>query len=231
MLEICTPKECELGNHEAFTERNVSHLKQELYDLVEYKIDTATKEWYRSIYIGYLIDIDTLSGNGNIKGIDKIPQGFISELFFLNACQQIGIECEPSRGDDDIIGIDFRIKDNKETRFFDICINSNKNFLDENLIEGRFPVLFVPWRNRDWGMSYAEAYVRYGCFNGRRFLERTVQKNEEILFKLEEDRKRKMYPTVYGKKNVGLYFPQADTQYYNDFKGTLSLLKRSLFKN
>ena len=231
MLEVCIPIENELKDNEAFTERNASHLKNELFDLVQYKIETSSKPWYRSIYIGHLIDIDNLSGNGNIKGIDRVPQGFMSELFFLNACNQIGIECEPSSGDDDVIGIDFRVKDEQETRYFDICINSKKYILDENLIEGRFPVLFVPWRNRDWGMSYAEAYVRYGCFDGRKFLQRTIKKNEEILFKLEEDRKRRMYPKVYGNDKEGLYFPEVDTQYYNHFKGTLLLLERNLSKN
>lgn len=230
MLEIYSEKKEGLGKDE-FVENNLSNLKSELFDLVDYKIETCNTAWYRNIYIGYLIDIDSLSANGNVWGIDKIPQGFMSELFFLNACNQVGIDCQPSTGEDDIIGVDFRLQDEKETRFFDICINSKEKNLTESILEGHFPILFVPWRNMDYGMSYAEAYVRYGCFNGKRFLERTVKKNEEILFKLKGDIDKKKYPEIYGEEGNGFNFPKCDIQYYNNFVGTLSLLERNLSKN
>jgi len=227
LLELYT-KEKNSSEHE-FVDRNVANLKNDLIEYVEKKIDSTSKEWYRNVYIGYLIDIDYLSCNGSVSGIDNISQGLLSEVFFLNACNQIGMNCVPSSGDEDIIGIDFRLMDSKEARFFDISIRNKEKFMRKDIQEGNFPVLYIPWRNKEWGMSYAEAYIRFGKFNGRRFLERALLFNKKLECELSMDMKKKKCEGVLDLDISKLKYPGVDIQYIKNFQGAVELLENGLY--
>lgn len=213
-------------NPDLFLEGNLKNVSTELINFVERKIDTVDKKWFKNYYVGYLLDIDSVLNYQ--EDIYCIPQGLVSELFFYNACKEVGIDCEPSTGNDDVIGIDFRIQDEKEARVFGITTNTSETNMRRRISEGNFPVLFVDWIDRKYRMSYFEKFLKYGVFNGDVFLGEVINMNEEILSKLEndievQDRNR--------GRNKDLNFPKGGIQYYNNYKNTLNLLKRNLIKS
>lgn len=214
-------------------DNNLENLKQDLYDLVEYRLSTTSKskDWYRNAYVSNLMDIDSLCIDRGFKSLNRMSQGLLSEVFFLNACKQNGIECVPSTGDEDIMGIDFKIEDDKDTRFLDVTVNISEKGLTSNLKDWNFPVLFIPWRNSWSGMSSAEAYLRYGIFNGKKFLNRIYRYNSGVRDILKQDIRNRDINCVFRKNKREVKYPDAGVGYINNLEGVISLLGRSLSEN
>jgi hypothetical protein len=107
-------------------------------------------------------------------------------VFFLNACEYLGIECKPTEGDDDVYGADFLITiEDGETRVLDVSLNLSPEGLKKKNKAGTFPTVFIPWRttypNTTYKPSYAEKYLATGNFDVREFMYRTLKYNYKNL--------------------------------------------------
>lgn len=214
-------------------ENNLESLKLELIDLVEYRLATtsASKNWYRMGCMTNESEIACLCVDRGFESLNRMSQGILSELFFLKACKQNGIGCVVSTGDEDIFGVDFKIEDDIEARFLDVTVNISEKSFTSNLKDWNFPALFIPWRNGLSGMSTAEAYIKYGVFNGKNFLTRIYKYNLGIRDLLKEDIKNRDINSATRKNKRKIKYPDAGVVYLNNLEGVISLLGRSLSKN
>lgn len=165
--------------------------------------------------------------------INSLPQGLIAEVFFLNACRQSAIDCEPSFGDEDVLGADFKITHGNETRFFDVSINTSGRSVKKKVKEGTFPTLFLPWKESLDGsssscMTYAEKYLKYGTFDGRNFLCQIISSNYFVLDSLRRRVWRNEDPLkkVFNHESVDL--SESGIQYVRNLDGVLMLLRRAI---
>ena len=150
------------------SESNWRELKEEILDFADFKISTSKDKWYQEAYMFYIYEVDIFNPK-HPGDINSLPKGLISEVFFLKGCQRTGIMCSPCLGEEDVMGADFKICNGNETRFFDVTVNTSRRGLYKKVREGRFPTLFLPWKeeetNNGYKRSYPERYLRYGTFN------------------------------------------------------------------
>lgn len=207
-------------------------LKDELLAFTQYRIDSAQHQWYRDAYMGYMIDIYDFSPK-RASEINSLPQGILGEVFFLNACKQNGIQCDPTFGEEDVLGADFKITNGKETRFFDVSVNTSERGFKKKVKEGTFPTLFIPWKAEDLqsgnrNMSYAERYMKYGTFDGKRFLHSILTSNYLVLDCIKrkvwrsQDTDRKLF------NNDSVDVSAGGIQYIRSLEGVLILMRKSL---
>jgi len=209
---------------------NWQDIKEDIVEVVEYRIESTQQSWYRKVYTDCLRLVDRFDPH-EPQDINHFPQGILAEVFFMNACRQVGLNCIPSYGEEDIIGADFKII-NGETRFLDVTMNTSSSNLVYKIKEGTFPTLFLPWRAakspQGTNMSFAYVYLDRGSFNGRAFLYSTISSNMEILHCLKtnvwrgEDEIRKILGNTYTN------FSGSGIQYIRSLEGVLKLMRKNL---
>ena len=160
-------------------------IKDDLVELLEFRLDTSDCSWYNESYLDCLSMVENFTPQDS-SSINFLPQGILAEVFFQNACRQSGILCEPSFGGDDIAGMDFKLTDAIGDKFVDVTINLSNNGVRKKINRDTYPTLFLPWTYRKHNgkhptITYAHQYMRSGGFDGKEFLERAVGINEGIL--------------------------------------------------
>ena len=189
-------------------------IKEDLVNLLSHRVSTSDYPWYNENYLDCLSMIQRFSPETS-DSINFLPQGILGEVFFLNACRQNGIRCEPCFGGDDVDGMDFKLTDSIGDKYVDVTINLSNRGVHRKINRNTFPTIFLPWTYRNANsvhprITYAHQYMRSGSFDGREFLERTVDINYEILCCI----KRELFgdEKVKSKKICG--------KNYSDFSGS-----------
>lgn len=213
-------------------DRNWEDLQTEILYLTQYRLESTKDRWYRDIYTEYISKVRCFSPN-IYTDINKLPQGILGEVFFLNACQQKGVDCSPCFGDEDEIGADFKIRHNGEISFFDVSINTSRESMKKKTREGSFPTLFIPWKREyidDMNpyMTYAERYMRYGIFDSDSFFKDVISSNYDVFHFLKRKilRKENKNTKIFDNENVNL--SGSGIKYLLNLKDLLILLKKEL---
>ena len=229
MLDIYTPiLEKEVAKEESLV-RNWNDIKHEVQEVVEYRIYSSNKGWYKDAYEENLFYINEFYPTTS-RDIDYLPQGILAEVFFLNACKQNRIHCKACTGDEDVRGADFKIVSKKERRFFDVSMNSDPEVFQQK-IQGskRYPTLFLPWVEQEKSngrqyRSYASKYLESGVFNGREFLQRVITSgnyNSKCLKRALQEERR-------GKGCAYSQFSGCSEEYIEELDGVLRVLSSNL---
>lgn len=212
-------------------EENWLSIKPDILGLAEYRISTSKEKWYQEAYMFYIYEVDTFHPK-HPGDINSLPKGLLSEVFFLKGCQEVGIECSPCLGEEDIWGADFKISKGDETRFLDVTVNTSERGFRRKVREGRFPTIFLPWKEEiarnNYKRSYAERYLGSGTFNTREYFSNVLHSNYEILDGLERTfwRNQNNSREVLGGRRVD--YTRAGRMYIKYLEGVLNLLKKSL---
>jgi hypothetical protein len=206
-------------------------IKSDILNLAEYRISTSKEKWYQEAYMFYKYEVDTFNPK-HPGDINSLPKGLLSEVFFSNACQKVGIMCSPCLGEEDIWGADFKICKDDETRFLDVTVNTSQRGFKRKVREGRFPTIFLPWKeentNNGYIMSYPERYLKYGTFNTKEYFSNVLYSNYQILDGIERTfwKNQNSSREVLGGKRVD--YTKAGSMYIKNLEGVLNLLKESL---
>lgn len=223
----CIPLPSELSP----SERNWLELKQEILDLADYRISTSKDRWYQEAYMFYKYEVDNFNPR-HPADINSLPKGLISEVFFFKGCIKLGIMCVPCLGEEDIMGADFKISKGDETRFLDVTVNTSERGFHRKVKEGRFPTIFLPWKeeesNNGYKRSYAERYLKYGTFNTEEYFSNVLYSNYQILDRLLRTywKNQNSNREVLGNKKVD--YTKAGIIYIKSLEGVLNLLRESL---
>lgn len=155
--------------------------------------------------------------------INRLPKGIVAETLFLQASRLTQRECFPCLGQEDVMGADFRITYGKQTRFFDVTVNFSERGFKKKVREGRFPSLFLPWKedesNNGYKRSYAERYLRTGTINTEEYFTNIISSNYKILDRL----KRFFWKGQIS--DVDFDYSRAGIQYIKSLEGVLRLLR------
>ena len=228
MLDTYTPIiEKELTKEESLV-RNWNDIKHEVQDVIEYRLYSSNREWYKQAYEESLFYINEFYPTTS-KDIDYLPQGILAEVFFLNACKQTGIRCKPCTGDEDVRGADFKIVSKKERKFFDVSMNSNPEVFHKKINGNTYPTLFLPWSeiddcNGDRCTTFAIKYLESGTFNGRVFLQRVITSgnyNSKCLKSALKEEKK-------GKGCSYSQFSGSSREYIQELDDVLRILSSNL---
>jgi hypothetical protein len=229
LLDTYTPIfEKEVTEQESLV-RNWNDIKHEVQEVIEYRLYSSNKKWYKDRYeetLFYVNEFYPLTS----RDVDYLPQGILAEVFFLNACKQNGIRCKPCTGDEDVRGADFKIVSRGERSFFDVSMNSDPEIFKQK-IDGsnRYPTLFLGWleqesTNGKQYVSYASKYLEEGYFNGREFLQRVITSgnyHSKCLKRAIEEEKR-------GKGCSYSQFSGSSIEYIEELDRVLSLLSKNI---
>ena len=206
------------------------YLKNGLLSLIDYRLDSSSDRWYQEQYMYEKLYIDDFYPSLP-SDINKLPKGIVAEALFLEACKLTNRECFPCPGIEDVIGADFRITYGRETRFFDVTVNTSERGFRKKVIEGRFPTLFLSWEengnNSRYKRSYAEMYLRTGTINTEKYFTNIISLNYKILDKLKRSfwRGEKSDERILGMRDFD--YSRVDTQYIKNLEGVLRVLKES----
>ena len=212
-------------------EVNWLSIKPDILSLAEYRISTSKEKWYQEAYMFYAYEVDNFNPK-HPGDINSLPKGLLSEVFFLKACQNVGITCSPCLGEEDVWGADFKISKDDETRFLDVTVNTSERGFRRKVREGRFPTIFLPWKeektNKGYRRSYVERYLEHGTFNTKEYFRNVLHSNYEILDGLERSfwKNQNNSREVLGGKRVD--YTKAGRMYIKNLEGVLNLLKRGL---
>lgn len=192
--------------------------------LIDYRFQYGSKEkWYTDNYTAIKQEFLERPYLEKVSEINQYPGGILAEVFFMQACNQIGIYCEPTSGDEDVFGVDFKIEDDFETRFLDVSINVSSKGLSKKNRDGTFPTLFIPWAVKKnvngYSPSYAEYYLSTGLFNGKEFFNSILDYNYSNL----HDLKKSVWND--GKLGEG-YMSLNGIQYLKHLEGILGMIRR-----
>lgn len=196
-------------------------VRSEVCGLMEYRINHGSPpKWYKDVCIDTMYIFGNASYLNDVCDVNRFPNGFIGEVFFMEACSKLGIECVPTYGDEDTWGADFRISDGKDTRFLDVTINTSDNGLRKKNKAGTFPTLFIPWYMNS-NQSYVHHYIETGEFDTEEFIGNILSYNYKNLHNLRRDvwsdsPKGQGYMSLYGIK------------YLEGVEGSLNILKRGV---
>jgi len=213
------------------SENNWTDLKTEILDFADYRISTSKEKWYQEACMFYKYEVDIFNPK-HPSDINSLPKGLISEVFFLKGCQKVGIMCSPCLGQEDVLGADFKICKGDETRFLDVTVNTSSRGFFKKVREGRFPTIFLPWKeeetNNGYKRSYAERYLRYGTFNIDEYFNNILSTNYQILDRLRRSfwRNQNNGKEVLGKKELD--FTRTGVIYIKSLEGILNVLRQSL---
>ena len=201
---------------------NWQYLKEELLSLIDYKLSSSNAMWYQEKYMYDKFVIDEFTPHYS-SDINKLPKGIVAETLFLQASRLTQRECFPCLGQEDVMGADFRITYGKETRFFDVTVNFSERGFKKKVKEGRFPSLFLPWKeeenNNGYKRSYAERYLRTGTINTEEYFANIISSNYKILDRL----KRFFWKGQIS--DVDFDYSRAGIQYIKSLEGVLRLLR------
>lgn len=205
------------------------YLKNGLLSLIDYRLDSSSDRWYQEQYMYEKFYIDEFYPSYP-SDINRLPKGIVAEGLFLEACKLTNKECSPCLGREDVIGADFRITYGRETRFFDVTVNTSERGFRKKVREGRFPSLFLPWKenenNNGYKRSYAERYLRTGTINTEEYFSNIISSNYKILDKLKRSfwRGEKSDERILGKGNFD--YSRAGIQYIKNLEGVLKVLRK-----
>ena len=201
---------------------NWQYLKEELLSLIDYKLSSSNAMWYQEKYMYDKFVIDEFTPHYS-SDINKLPKGIVAETLFLQASRLTQRECFPCLGQEDVMGADFRITYGKQTRFFDVTVNFSERGFKKKVREGRFPSLFLPWKedesNNGYKRSYAERYLRTGTINTEEYFANIISSNYKILDRL----KRFFWKGQIS--DVDFDYSRAGIQYIKSLEGVLRLLR------
>ena len=201
---------------------NWQYLKEELLSLIDYKLSSSNAMWYQEKYMYDKFVIDEFTPHYS-SDINKLPKGIVAETLFLQASRLTQRECFPCLGQEDVMGADFRITYGKQTRFFDVTVNFSERGFKKKVREGRFPSLFLPWKedesNNGYKRSYAERYLRTGTINTEEYFTNIISSNYKILDRL------KRFFWKGEVSDVDFDYSRAGIQYIKSLEGVLRLLR------
>ena len=201
---------------------NWQYLKEELLSLIDYKLSSSNAMWYQEKYMYDKFVIDEFTPHYS-SDINRLPKGIVAETLFLQASRLTQRECFPCLGQEDVMGADFRITYGKQTRFFDVTVNFSERGFKKKVREGRFPSLFLPWKedenNNGYKRSYAERYLRTGAINTEEYFANIISSNYKILDRL------KRFFWKGEVSDVDFDYSRAGIQYIKSLEGVLRLLR------
>ncbi len=204
-------------------QRRWDGVRYEVCDLMEYRIENGSSpQWYRDACIDNIYIFGNAVELNDVSDLNRLPNGFIAEVFFMEACRDLGIECTPTCGEEDTWGVDFKISNGFDTRFLDVTIDtSNSGFRRKNRA-GTFPTLFIPWSiSHSFSRSYAYRYIETGEFYSDEFISKIVSFNYKNLHNLRKD--------VWSDcPNSGSYMSLEGVHYLENLEGILEILKSAL---
>lgn len=198
--------------------------------MMDYRISSCNSNWYVDLYSNFFERVKDFNPY-HPQEVDLLPQGVLAEFFFMDACKQNGIECNPCIGDDDVMGIDFGISKYNETRFVDVSLNVSRSSISRKTKEWRVATLFLPWRVQREGehyKSYAHQYLDSGYFDGYTFLNMIISANYVLLDGLKRNvwRGENVVREILRRQYSD--FSGSGIQYVRSLDGVLLLLRRSL---
>ena len=201
---------------------NWQYFKEELLSLIDYRLSSSNAKWYQEQYMYNKLEIEEFTPHYP-SDINRLPKGIVAETLFLQASRLTQRECFPCLGQEDVMGADFRITYGKETRFFDVTVNFSERGFKKKVREGRFPSLFLPWKedesNNGYKRSYAERYLRTGTINTEEYFTNIISSNYKILDRL------KRFFWKGEVSDVDFDYSRAGIQYIKSLEGVLRLLR------
>jgi len=209
-------------------EEHWNYVKDGLLSLIDFRLDSSGNRWYQEQYMYEKLYIDEFYPSDS-SDINRLPKGIVSEWFFLEACKLTNKECSPCLGIEDIMGADFMITYEKETRFFDVTINFSEKMFEKKVKEGNFPCVFLPWdenKNKN-GLrrSYAERYLKTGDINIEEYFTNIFSLNYKILERLERSFWEGEKSEERAFKKMDFDYSRVGIQYIKNLEGVLRLLK------
>jgi hypothetical protein len=212
-------------------ETNWSDIKDDLVNLINYRLSTSECYWYNQANLETLSIVERFAPV-ECDSVNFLPQGILAEVFFQNACIQNGIKCEPCFGSEDVEGMDFIISNGLGEKYIDVSINFSNRSIRRKVKRGTTPTLFLPWTyksatNGRPTMSYAYEYLRSGAFDGKGFLTRALDLNINLLEYIRADMLNNGNgKKIKGKKDSG--FSCSDKEYIYDMEGVLYLIRANI---
>ncbi len=194
-------------------------IRNEVCSLIDYRLEYGScGKWYEENYLSVKQEFLEMPFINYPEEINYLTSGIVGEVFFMEACKNIGLSCVPTRGDEDIWGVDFKIDNGIETRFLDVSINTSSKGLQKKNRAGTFPTVFIPWRTNSVGkkngVSYSEKYISTGVFDQRKFMSELIDYNNSNLHLLRK--------SVW--KDEG-YMALEGIQYIKNLEGIIDMLK------
>ena len=200
-------------------------LRSKVLGLIDFRLSNGDpRQWYID---HYLYDQELFENAKYIDApywVNRVPNGILGEIFFLDACEQLGIHCYPTAGDEDAWGTDFKIisRNDGSTRFLDVTINMSERGLKQKNKAGTFPTVFVPWHidysNRRNSPSYAHHYLSTGEFDSYQFMDDILTFNYNNLHDL---RRNVWRDSPWGEGYMAL----DGVTYISNLAGVLDILK------
>jgi hypothetical protein len=204
-------------------QRRWNEIRNQVCSLIDYRLEYASGEkWYRDYYIADKQEFLDMPFLDNLSDINCLPNGIIAEVFFMESCRRMDLNCTPTTGEEDIWGVDFKIDNGIEARFLDVSINISDKGLQKKNKAGTYPTIFIPWRPYSIGkgreISYAEQYLSTGVFSQKKFISGIISYNRNNLHALE----RSVWKDAkWGEGYMGL----EGILYIKDLKDTIDMLK------
>ncbi|MDX9738972.1 MAG: hypothetical protein RBT33_01225 [Candidatus Dojkabacteria bacterium] len=203
-------------------------IRTEVCSLIDYRLEYGSCEkWYEESYLAVKQEFLELPTIDYPSEINYLTSGIVGEVFFMDACNRVGINCIPTSGQEDMWGVDFKIDNGIETRFLDVSINISSKGLQKKNKAGTFPTLFVPWRTNSLGkkegVSYSEKYLCTGVFDREKFISDIIDYNNRNLHELQK--------SVWKDAKWGEgYMSLEGIQYIKNLKGIIEMLKRRYYQ-
>lgn len=204
-------------------EERWDNVRFKVCDLMDYRINHGSPPgWYEKVCIDNKDTFANAFPLNDIYNVNRLPNGFIGEVFFMDACDKLGIKCVPTYGDVDTWGADFMIGEGKNTRFLDVTINTSADGLKRKNRAGTFPTLFIPWYlASNQSETYVYHYLATGEFNSKDFMNNIISYNYRNLHTLKRD--------VWSDHSNGDgYMDLHGIQYLEGLEGTLKILKNGV---
>lgn len=200
-------------------------LRSKVLGLIDFRLENGNpSQWYIDHYLYNKDLFEKASHIEEVYWVNRVPNGILAEVFFLDACEYFGFHCVPTGGDEDSWGADFKLesRDGSQTRFVDVTINTSERGLRQKNVVGTFPTLFIPWHtdyyNQRHSPTYAEEYLRTGTFDADMFVDGILTFNYRNLHDL---RRSVWRDSPWGEG----YMAQDGITYLRNLEGVLDILK------
>lgn len=208
-------------------QENWRELKSEILALTDFRMETTKDMWYYNEYKSLRCEIESFVPKYPFD-INLLPRGILAEVLFLDACRRREVNCCPTLGQEDVLGADFKVSKGRETRFFDVSVNTSIEGITGKIRGGTFPTIFLPWNEPGKGFrrSYAESLLRKGTYNCNEYFKNIFTSNYSILEKLKRVYQKKQRIEIFGCENLDL--SDAGILYIKDLEGVLDLIRNSM---
>ncbi|MGI6423050.1 MAG: hypothetical protein ACOX0X_00295 [Candidatus Dojkabacteria bacterium] len=205
-------------NRKEALQQRWERLSSDVSDFIDLRLrDGASEPWYDFYLIDMICGLEKVPYLNHASEVNEFPAGIFAEVFFMKACNEVGLNCVPTIGREDMKGVDFEIGDGSETRFVDVTVNTSEEALKEKSKVWKVPTIFIPWGVKNSGNgytpSYAEHYLATGKFEGSEFLNSILDFNYSNLHFLtkavwsdgkDTDRKMRLNGIQYIKNLKGV---------------------------